>query len=91
MTSKNKKKPVPIVVDETPKVIKVVRQIEIFQAETMGLLQDAVNNWLPKLSYNDITEPAVELYCFKDTFYAKIEYDLKIKDTAQTAKQQTTL
>jgi hypothetical protein len=89
MTSK--KKPVPIVVDETPKVVKVVRQIEIFQAESMGLLQDAVNNWLPKLSYNDITEPAVELYYFKDTFYAKIEYDLRIKDKESSPKQQTTL
>jgi hypothetical protein len=91
MTSK--KKPVPVVVDEEPKTVKVVRQIEIFQAETMGLLQDAVNNWLPKLSYNDITEPAVELYYFKDTFYAKVEYDLRVKSgsSSEAAKEQRTL
>jgi hypothetical protein len=91
--TKNRKKPVPVVLDETPKVVKVVRQIHINQAETMGLLEAAVNEFLPKLNYNDITEPAVELYYFKDTFYAKIEYDLKIKDRQgqQAAKEQTTL
>jgi hypothetical protein len=75
--TKDRKKPVPVV-EEMP-TVKVIRQIEIFQAETMGLLQDAVNNWLPKLSYNDITEPAVELYFFNNIYYAKVEYDLRIK------------
>ena len=85
----SKKKPVAII-DESPPPVKVIRQVEFFEADTLAALKAEINDWLPKLSYNDITEPAVELYYFKDRYIAKAEYDLRIK-TRQEAARQTTL
>lgn len=73
----NRKKPAAVLEENEP-VVKVVKQISILEADTMSSLEEKVNEFLPKLSYNDLTEPAVTLYHF-DRFYAKMEFDVKMR------------
>jgi len=76
----NRKKPVPVVVEEEPKVVlRVVRQVHFETADSIEELEVKINEFLPKLSYNDITEPACEIYLFRDKYVCKTEYDLRIK------------
>jgi hypothetical protein len=78
-----RKKPVAVIEEEpiTKPVIKVVRQVHFEVADSIEELEVKINEFLPKLSYNDLTEPAVEVYLFKDKYVSKTEYDLRIKPT----------
>lgn len=76
----NRKKAAPVKDDNEPQVTKVIKQVSIMQADSIAGLEQIINEFLPKINYNDITEPAIELYFFAGKYYAKAEFDVKIKE-----------
>ena len=77
MTAKNKK---PILSEEEPEVKKVIKRVNIIEALSMGELEEGINNFLETVNYNDLgMSESVRLYFFDGRYFAKIEYDLRIK------------
>jgi len=77
LTDKKKK---VIISEEEPEVKKVIKQVNIIAADSMGELEDSINRFLEQVNYNDLgMAESVRLYEFTGGFYAKIEYDVRIK------------
>jgi hypothetical protein len=75
----NKAKKV-IITEEEPQVRKVIKRVNIIDAPTMAELEEKVNQFLETVAYNDLgMAETVRLYWFNGVFYAKMEYDVRIR------------
>lgn len=75
----DKKKKV-IITEEEPQVKKATKRVNILTADTLGELEDLINDFMEQVDYNDLgMAETVRLYCFKDLYVAKIEYDVRIR------------
>ena len=73
-------KKIPIITPEEPQVKKVIKRVNIMESDNMSDLEDTINRFLESVNYNDLgMAPSVELYYFAGKFYAKAEYDVRIK------------
>ena len=76
MTTKKK----PIISEEEPEVRKVIKRVNIVEAPTMLELEEKVNSFMETVAYNDLgMAETVRLYFFNNVYYAKMEYDVRIK------------
>ena len=76
MTSKKK----VVISEEQPEVKKVIKRVNIITADNMLELEVLINEFMEKINYNDLgMAETVRLYEFTGGFYAKIEYDVRIR------------
>jgi len=69
-----------VISEEEPEVKKVIKRVNIIEADTMPELEEAINQFLEAVPYNDLgMAETVRLYWFNSKFYAKMEYDVRIK------------
>ena len=73
-------KKTPVISEEEPQVVKVIKRVNIIEADYMANLEEKINQFLERVAYNDLgMAESVRLYYFNDRYFAKIEYDLRIK------------
>jgi hypothetical protein len=73
------KKP-PVISEEEPEVRKVIKRVNIVEAPSMAELEEKINQFLETVAYNDLgMAETVRLYFFNNVYYAKMEYDLRVK------------
>jgi hypothetical protein len=70
----------PVISEEEPEVKKVIKRVNIIEAPSMPELEEKINQFLETVAYNDLgMAETVRLYCFNNVYYAKMEYDLRVK------------